>query len=111
MHAPPLQVSAPLQNRPSLQLAVLFVCWQPAAGLHESSVHTLLSLQSGGGPPAQAPFEHASPVVQALPSSQAVPSAFFGFEHVPVPGSHVPTSWHWSSAVHTTRLVPVHTPP
>jgi hypothetical protein len=53
---------------PSLHAAVLFACWQPVAGLHESSVHGLPSPQLGGGPPAQAPPEHASLVVQALPS-------------------------------------------
>lgn len=32
-----------------------------------------------------------------------------GFEHVPVPVSHVPAVWHWSDAVHVTAL-PVHVP-
>jgi hypothetical protein len=48
----------------------LFVCVQPLAGLQASVVHTLLSLQSGGGPPAQLPPAQWSPVVHALPSSQ-----------------------------------------
>ena len=54
----------------SLQGAVLSLCTQPVAGLHESSVHTSPSLQLGAGPPAQLPPEHLSAVVQALPSSQ-----------------------------------------
>jgi hypothetical protein len=40
--------------------------------------------------------------VQAFPSLQDVPFVFTGFEHKPVPGSHVPTSWHWSDAVQVT---------
>src|SRR5207244_3747241 len=44
---------------------------QPVAGLHESSVHPLPSSQFGGGPPAHAPPEQTSFVVQALPSLHA----------------------------------------
>lgn len=33
-----------------------------------------------------------------------------GFEHWPVEGLQVPATWHWSLAVHTTGLLPVHTP-
>jgi hypothetical protein len=40
------------------------------AGSHDSSVHALLSSQSGGEPPTQEPPEHLSAVVHALPSSQ-----------------------------------------
>src|SRR3989442_79549 len=47
--------------------------------------------------------------VQALPSLQALPLVFAGFEHVPVVGEQVPAVWHWSEAVQTTAL-PVHTP-
>ena len=31
-------------------------------------------------------------------------------EQTPVNGSHVPTSWHWSSAVQTTGSAPVQAP-
>jgi hypothetical protein len=48
--------------------------------------------------------------VQALPSLHVVPSVFAGFEHMPVPVLHVPTSWHWSLAVHVTEFAPVHVP-
>jgi hypothetical protein len=48
--------------------------------------------------------------VQALPSLQAVPSAFAGFEQVPFDGLQVPAVWHWSLAVHVTWFAPVHTP-
>jgi hypothetical protein len=48
--------------------------------------------------------------VQALVSLQAVPSDWGGFEQRPVPGLHVPATWHWSLAVQTTGLPPVHVP-
>jgi hypothetical protein len=67
-------------------------------------VHTLLSLQFGGDPPTHAPPAQASLVVQRLPSSQVLPFAFAGFEHIPVPGLQTPASWHWSCAVQTTGV-------
>src|SRR5437879_13840203 len=60
--------------------------------------------------PVQTPLWQVSVCVQALPSLQALPLAFAGFEHVPVAGSQVPAVWHWSEAVQTTGLLPVHTP-
>src|SRR5439155_1018314 len=48
--------------------------------------------------------------VQALPSVHDVPFVFGGLEHTPVVVLQVPTSWHWSEAVQTTGLLPVHTP-
>jgi hypothetical protein len=45
-----------------------------------------------------------------LPSLQLVPSAFAGFEQVPVAVSQVPATWHWSEAVHTTGFPPTHVP-
>ena len=41
---------------------------------------------------------------------QAVPSAIAGFEQTPVPGVHVPATWHWSWAVQVTGLLPVQVP-
>jgi hypothetical protein len=50
-----------------------------------------------------------------LPSLHAVPFTAVGFEHAPVPGLHVPATWHWSDAVHVTavpaQLPLVHTSP
>jgi len=46
-----------------------------------------------------------------LPSVQALPLGFAGFEHVPVAGLHVPGAWHWSGVGQTTAFVPVQTPP
>jgi hypothetical protein len=67
---PPEQVSEVVQALPSLQLAVLFACVQPVAGLQESSVQGFESLQFGAAPPTHAPPEQVSEVVQALPSLQ-----------------------------------------
>src|SRR5205823_1998938 len=39
------------------------------------------------------------------------PSGLAGFEQVPVAWSHVPGLWHWSSAVQTFAVPPVHVPP
>src|SRR5438445_12765095 len=66
--------------------------------------------QTAGVPPVHIPLSQVSVFVQALPSLQAVPSAFAGFEHVPLAGSQTPATWHWSEAVQTTGLLPVHTP-
>ena len=60
-------------------------------------------------PGTQLPAWQLSPLVQLLPSSQALPSDFVGFVQVPVPELHVPTEWHWSWATQVTAL-PVQTP-
>jgi hypothetical protein len=90
-----------------------------AAGLEQMPVdgshvpmpwHWSLALQVTGFDPAHTPAWQTSVCVQAFPSLHAVPSAAFGFEQVPLPGSHTPAVWHWSLAVHTTGLEPVHVP-
>ena len=48
--------------------------------------------------------------MQALPSSQAVPSGAAGFEQTPVEGSHAPAAWHWLLAVQVIGLLPEQTP-
>jgi hypothetical protein len=74
--APPTQtlaahLSLVVHALPSSQLAVLAVLTQPVAATQLSSVHGLLSLQFGAGPPTQAPAPlHLSLVVQALLSLQ-----------------------------------------
>jgi hypothetical protein len=45
---------------------------QPLTGLQESSVQGLVSLQFRAGPGTQVPPEQASPLVQAVPSLQAL---------------------------------------
>src|SRR6266540_1692941 len=71
--APAEQASFSVQALPSEQAAVLLVnTHAPVAGLQESSVQTLLSLQTLAVP-TQTLFKQASPVVQALPSEHSVP--------------------------------------
>src|SRR5438552_10878388 len=69
-HALAAQVSAEVQGLRSSHGKVLGVFTQPVAGSHVSVVHTLPSLQLGGGPPTQTPPAQVSAVVQALPSLQ-----------------------------------------
>jgi hypothetical protein len=102
--APDWQVSPVVQASPSSQLAVLFVKTQPVAGLHESSVQTLLSLQTMAVPLHEPP-PHVSPLVQASPSSH---ETVLFVKTQPVAGLHV-------SVVHTllslqTIAVPLHDP-
>src|SRR5437667_2096529 len=56
-------------------------CWQPAAGTHESVVHTFKSSQSFAPPPRHPAPRQVSPVVQRLPSSHVVPSCSGSFWH------------------------------
>jgi hypothetical protein len=67
-------------------------------------------VQVTGTPPVHTPATQVSVWVQALPSLQAVPSAAAGFVQVPLVGSQVPATWHWSSAPHTTGVPLVQTP-
>src|SRR3989442_537182 len=108
---PNWQVSVPLHTFPSLHEVPLGTgaYTHPVGGLQLSAVHGLPSSHLRGLP-LQTPPEQVSPVVQALPSLQALPLIFTGFEHVPVLGSQVPTTLHWSEAVQTTWLLPLHTP-
>jgi hypothetical protein len=69
---PPEQASPIVQTLPSLQDAVLLLWAQPLLGLHESSVHALLSLQLRLPLPRQAPPTHRSVVVHAFPSLQGL---------------------------------------
>jgi hypothetical protein len=65
---PPEHVSFDVQAFRSSQDAVLFVYTHPVAGLHVSSVHGLLSLQTTGVPGLQTPPPQVSPKVHAFPS-------------------------------------------
>jgi len=87
VQAPPLQVSVPLQKRPSLHGAVFFGCVHAPAPLHTSSVQTLPSLVQAVPAPAwqswaaslhellhSAPPVHGSPLcVQVPPLQVSVP--------------------------------------
>jgi hypothetical protein len=94
-HTPAWQ-SPPVQGVPSAEgwfsqrpVAASHVCasWHSVAGAHVTDA----------APPAHKPAWHCSPWVQASPSVQGVPSACAGLVQVPVPMSHVPAVWHWSS--------------
>src|SRR5437016_5498140 len=107
-------VSVCVQALPSLQVVPL-----GAAGLEHCPVdvlhvpatwHWSETVQVTGLEPTQVPLWQVSVCVQALPSVHAVPFVFGGLEHTPVVVLQVPTSWHWSEAVQTTGLLPVHTP-
>jgi hypothetical protein len=106
-HAPPLHASPVVHALPSLQAAALFVWTHPVAGLQESSVQPLLSLQSSAGPPAQAPPLQVSTVVHALPSLQA--AALLLCTH-PVARSHE-SSVQGLPSSQLNADEPAHTPP
>jgi hypothetical protein len=105
-----LHVPAPWQALPAEHATpgVTVYVMAPVAGLQVPTVQMgpLLRLT---GVPAQLPAVQTSPVVQGLPSLQALPFAAVGFEQVPVVGLHVPGAWHWSDAAHVTA-VPAHEP-
>jgi hypothetical protein len=106
-HVPPPHTSDVVHASPSSHACVLFVYTHPLPLLHVSSVHPLLSLHTSGAP-THVPLAHASAVVQAFPSLQ-LPTRF-GFEQAPLEVLQTPASWHWSSAVQTTKLLPVQLP-
>ncbi len=87
----------------------------PVCGLHvPASWHWSGALQTTAAPGTHWPFASQwsppSAPVQALPSEQDVPLDFTGLEQVPVCGSHVPASWHWSEAMQTTAAPGTHWP-
>ncbi len=71
LHRPPPQMSPVVHALASSQTAVLFACAQPLLGAQLSSVQAFLSSQLVAGPPEQRPPLQVSPLVHALPSSQA----------------------------------------
>src|SRR5205085_1797553 len=85
---------------------------EPVDGLQVPATwHWSCAVHVAGFVPVHVPFWHVSVCVQASASLQAVPSSFAGFEQRPVAWSHVPATWHWSSAVHVTGVAPLHAPP
>jgi hypothetical protein len=106
-HVPPLQASPVVQALPSSHAAELFVWAQPVAGLHESSVHGLLSLQLVAGPPWHVPPPQVSPVVHALPSSHG---AVLFVATQPLAGSHE-SSVQGLPSSQTTAVPGWHDPP
>jgi hypothetical protein len=98
VHMPPWHVSVCVQAFPSLQLvpSVLFGFEQvPVAGPQVPTAwHWSSAVQTTGFDPVHTPPWHVSVCVQALRSSQFVPSIADGFEQVPVAGSQAPAAWH-----------------
>jgi len=93
-----MQASPAVQAFPSLHAVP-----SAAAGTEQAPVtgsqlpatwHWSAAAQVTGFAPAQVPARQTSVWVQALPSLQAVPSFFGGWEHMPVTGLQVPTLWH-----------------
>src|SRR5439155_481548 len=83
----------------------------PVDRLHvPTSWHWSWGVQVTGFPPVQLPASHVSVCVHAPYSSHFRSFGLAGFEHEPVDGLHVPTSWHWSCAVQVTGFAPVHVP-
>src|SRR5438034_410317 len=103
--APASQVSVCVQGLPSSHGAPSSLgglVQAPDAGLQTPTVwHWSVAVHTTGFPPTQAPAWQVSVCVQALPSSQGVPSSCGGSEQVPVAGLHVPAAWHWSEGLHT----------
>jgi len=111
---PVWQVSVRVQALPSLQVVPSTLFGFEQAPVDVSQVparwHWSLAVHTTGLLPVQVPVWQVSVRVQALPSLQDVPSALAGLLHVPVAVLQVPTSWHWSLAVHTTGLPLVQIP-
>ena len=114
VQAPASQVSLCVQALPSLQAAPFGFAGFEQVPVLRSQVparwHWSLAVQATGFDPVQVPVWQLSLCVQALPSLQAVPFAFAGFEQVPVLRSQVPARWHWSPAVQTTGFAPLQAP-
>ena len=113
VQVPLWQVSPCVQTFPSLQVLPLALGGfeQPVAGLQVPATwHWSLAVHTTGVPALQTPDLQVSPCVQLLPSSQALPFGFFGFEQVPFEGLQVPARWQVSDAVQTTGFVPVQVP-
>lgn len=113
-HLPAVHLSVAVHTRPSLQSvpsAAFGVEHVPVAGLHVPAAwQASMAEHTTGLPPLHAPAVQISLRVHASLSLHAAPSALAGLAHIPLAGSHAPTSWHSSSAVHTTGLPPWHAP-
>ncbi len=97
-HAPPLQTSPLVQPLPSLQIAVLLLCWQPASLSQLSLVHGLPSSQLSAPPATQLPPLQVSPTLHTLLS---VHGAVLLVETQPWLGSQT-SSVHGLLSLHTT---------
>src|SRR3989442_625567 len=97
VHTPAWQESVRVQALPSLQAAPSGFAGleqAPVAGSQvPASWHWSAGAQGRGIVPVHAPARQVTDSVQALPSLQAAPSGFAGWEQAPVAGLQVPASW------------------
>jgi hypothetical protein len=95
---PDWQVSVSVHLSPSLHavpLAALGFEQLPLVGSHVPATwHMSLAVHVFGLPAVQPPAWQVSDTVQGLPSLQASPFAFAGFEQVPVVVLQMPAVWH-----------------
>jgi hypothetical protein len=109
---PPLPQTPP-KHSPSEQGVPSGLGWLeqvPVVGPHTSSWHSSVAGgQTTGTKPVQTPPLHTSVIVQALPSSQVVPSVAEGYTQ-PCAGSQVPWSWHALVGMHGLGVPPTHEP-
>src|SRR5207249_3528696 len=112
--APAWQVSLCVHALASLQLVPLGLAGllqPPDAGSREPAVWGWsAAVHTTGFAPTQAPAWQASVRVQALPSSQPLPSGLAGLLQPPEAGLQTPAVWHWPAAVHTTGFAPTQAP-
>src|SRR3989442_93373 len=114
MQTPLSQVSVCVQALASLQAVPLVLAGfehMPVAGLQVPAAwHWSEAVQTIGLEPMQVPLWQVSVWVQGLASLHGTPSSFAGSEQLPVAGSQVPASWHWSEGGQTTGSLPMHAP-
>ena len=75
----------------------------PSAGLHTPTWHWSEAGQITGSAAKQVPFWQVTSRKQRLLMSQGSLLSLGWLTHVPVSGSHTPSSWHWLIWVHSTR--------
>src|SRR6185369_3957001 len=106
-HAPLLQTSPLVQNRPSSHGAVLFtLLHESVSSAQVSVVQALASSQVVAGPPTQTPPAHASPFVQNNPSSHG--TVLLRLSQTSVASLHVSVVHRLVSA--QSRAVPLQAP-
>jgi len=113
-HEPAMQLSTMVHALPSLQAVpsgLPGLEHMPVAALQvPTSWHASSAVHVMGLLPWQLPAWHVSVWVHASPSLQALPSAFCGLVHSPVPGLQVPTSWQLSVGGHVMAAPPTQVP-
>jgi hypothetical protein len=107
---PPEHRSLLVQARPSSQAVVVLLVTQPIAGSQASRMQGLpaLALHTRAEPARQLPPEHASPIVQALPSLQA---AVVLLVTQPIAGSQASRMQGLPALALHTSAVPSQAPP